>query len=115
VKTRALGRVVFLAGAAAIGLFLWRSNPRDVTLVYSLQARQTAQSLEVDISRGGESIRRAEFRVPEGGARQIAHRVRLPVGEYRLVFRIGEDGAGSPATFERQLRIEEGGTIVLLL
>ncbi len=108
-----LARIVFLAGAVAVGLFLWRSAPRDVTLVYSVEDAD-ARALEVDVARGDEVLRRSEFRLPAaaGAPRQVRHELRLPDGQYvlRLVVR-GEGGAGR--RLERSITVTEDGTIVV--
>ena len=83
-------RLVLLAGAIAVGLFLFRSDAREVTLVYGLDPR--VRALEVEVVRGGEVLRRAELRPL--GAPQVSHRVRLPDGEYLL--RLELLGEGPP-------------------
>ncbi len=79
---KGLVRLLFLAGAAGIGLFLLRAAPRDVTLVYAVGG-PGVRALEVDIEKRGEVIRRAEFHL-EGAPAQVSHRVRLNDGEYVL-------------------------------
>jgi hypothetical protein len=101
-------RVLLLAGAVALGLFLFRANPREVTLVYGVGGLG-ARSLEVEIARGGEVIRRAELRVGADG--QASHRVRLPDGEYAV--RIRAVGAGPVRTVERVITVSESETIVI--
>ena len=105
---KALLRVVLVLGAALVGFLLFRAAPREVTLVYGLPPGAAAASLEVEIRRGGEVVRRAEIRVP-GGAREVRHPVRLPDGEYRVAVRAGA------AVFERTVTVSEAGTIVLPL
>ena len=104
---RGLARAVFLAGAVAIGLFLFRAAPRDVTLVYAL-GDAGARSLDVDIRKAGEVVRHAEFRAP---AAQVRHAVRLTDGRY--VVRLRLEGAGAPREVEREVTVSESGTIVL--
>ena len=110
---RQLARLVFLAGAVAIGLFLFRANPRDVTLVYDV-GPGPARALDVEIDRGAEAIRRAEFRLDAGPARQVRHPVRLPDGEYTVRFTISRGGS-EPTSGERPLTVMESGTVVLPL
>lgn len=107
---KAAARLVLLAGAVALGLFLFRSNPREVTLVYGL-AGTGARAVEVEIARGREVVRHAELRVPAAG--QASHRVRLPDGEYTVRLRI--TGGGPPRTLERTITVRESETIVLPL
>jgi hypothetical protein len=101
-------RLVLLAGAVALGLFLFRANPREVTLVYGLAGRG-ARTVEVEIARGGEVMRRAELRVGADG--QASHRVRLPDGDYVVRVRVLEDGPPRPV--ERTFTVSESGTIVI--
>ncbi len=105
---KAAARLVLLAGAVALGLFLFRSNPREVTLVYGLGGTG-ARSVEVEIARGADVLRHAELRVTASG--QASHRVRLPDGEYTVRLRI--TGAGPPRTVERTITVRESETIVL--
>jgi hypothetical protein len=108
VKARSVARLVFLAGAVAIGLFLFRATPRDVTLVYALGDR-AARQVEVDIRKAGETVRHAEFRSPPGG--QLRHEVRLTDGEYLVHVRIA--GEGPAREVDRDITVTESGTIVL--
>jgi hypothetical protein len=107
---KAAARLVLLAGAVALGLFLFRANPREVTLVYG-GVLPGARAIEVEIARGGEVIRRAELRVGPDG--QASHRVRLPDGEY--VVRVRLVGGGAPRSVQRTIGVTESGTIVLPL
>jgi hypothetical protein len=106
-------RLVLLLGAVGIGLFLLRSAPRDVTLVYGLAAGRAVTALDVDIRRGGQEIRRAEFRFTEGAPAQVRHEVRLPEGSYQLLLHLVEPGRSR--TVERSLTVTESGTVVLPL
>ncbi len=107
-----LSRLVFLAGAVAIGLFLFRAAPRDVTLVYGL-AGTTADSLEVDVERGGEVVRHAEFRFASGAPPTVSHRVRLTDGDY--VVRATLASHGSARHVDRTIHVSESGPIVVPL
>jgi len=107
-----LARFVFLAGAIAIGLFLFRAAPREVTLVYAV-ATPGARRLEVEIDKGGTALRRAEFRLDARGSDQIAHRVRLTDGHYLVRFTLLGDGP--TRHLERSISITESGTVVLPL
>jgi len=107
-----LARALFVAGAVAIGLFLSRSAPRDVTLVYGLGGTR-ATSLEVVIERNGEAVRRTAFRFPGGTPPQASHEVRLPEGRYLLRLTITADG--STRHLERPVTVEESGAIVVPL
>lgn len=107
---KAAARLLLLAGAVAVGLFLFRANPREVTLVYGLPGGG-ARTVEVEILHGGEVLRRAELRVgPDGQAR---HTVRLPDGAYLLRLRIAGDGP--PRQVERPLAVSESGPVVIPL
>lgn len=103
-------RLVLLAGAVAIGLFLLRAAPRDVTLVYDVQG-SGARTLAVDIEKAGAAVRRAEFRVPDGASSQVSHRVRLTDGEYLL--RLTVTTGGAARRLERPITVSESGTIVV--
>ena len=104
---RSLARVVLILGAVGVGALLFRATPREVTLVYGLPPGAVS-TLEVEIRRGDEVVRRAEIRVP-AGASEVRHPVRLPDGDYRVVVRAGA------AVIERPLTVSEAGTIVLPL
>jgi hypothetical protein len=103
-------RLLFLAGAVAIGLFLVRAAPRDVTLVYEVRSAE-ARALEVDIEKAGVAVRRAEFRVPSGPSAQVSHRVRLTDGEYLL--RLTVTAGGAAQRLDRPITVSESGTIVI--
>jgi hypothetical protein len=112
VNTRArLIRLAVLVGMALIGVYLFRVNPRDVTLVYGLQGKPV-RTLDVEIDKDGRQIRRAEFPLAGTGG-QVIHHVRLPDGEYVLHFTLSGDGA--PRRLERPISVTESGTIVLPL
>ena len=104
---RSLARVVLILGAVGVGALLFRATPRELTLVYGLPSGAVS-TLEVEIRRGDELVRRAEILV-SAGAREVRHPVRLPDGDYRVVVRAGA------AVFERPLTVSEAGTIVLPL
>lgn len=108
---RALGRLLLLAGAIGVGALLFRAAPRQLELVYDLGRAPGATSVEVEIRRGGELVRRAALRVPAGS--QLRHPVRLPDGEYQLAFRVATPGG--VVAGERALEVREAGTIVLTL
>lgn len=107
---RIAARLVAIVGAVAVGLFLFRSSPRDVVLVYDLHGVSGARSLEVVIRRDHEVLRRATFASP--GA-QVRHAVRLTDGAYRVDFRV--DGTSGPVEGERDITVDESQTIVLPL
>jgi hypothetical protein len=109
---RLAARLVLLAGGVAIGLWLFRASPREVKLVYDVSGSPGATSLEVEVRRGGEVMRRAEFRL-RSGERQVHHGVRLPDGDYVLALRTS--GPSGVTTVERPVEIRESGTIVLSL
>jgi hypothetical protein len=109
---RAVARVIAVLGAVATGMFLLRSGPHEVDLVYDLSAAPGATRLEVDIRRGAELVRHAEFRVAPGIA-PARHALKLPEGEYAVAWRVARpDGATGGVL---PLEIHEGGTIVLPL
>ena len=104
---------MFLAGAVAIGLFLFRAAPRDVTLVYG-QLGADVGAVDVDVKRGGEAIRHAEFRFGAGGAPPaITHRVRLTDGDY--VIRLVITSSSGRRALDRPVHVTESGTIVIPL
>jgi hypothetical protein len=101
---------VALLGAVAVGLFFVSAAPKDVVLVYDLAGAPDATALEVELRRGDDLVRRAEFRVAGAGG-QIRHAVRLPQGRYALSWRAA--GPSGSRTGERVVDVEEEGTIVL--
>jgi hypothetical protein len=107
---RPLARLLLLVGAVGVGALLFRAAPRQLELVYDLGRTPGATSVEVEIRRGGELVRRAELRAD---GPQVRHAVRLPDGEYVIAFRVASP-AGSVAG-ERALEVREAGTIVLPL
>lgn len=107
---RIAARLVAVLGAAALGLFLFRSSPRDVVLVYDLPGDRGVRALEVVIRRDGEVVRRADFPSPSA---QVRHAVRLPDGTYRVEYRLEEPGG--PVRGERDITVSEAQTIVLPL
>jgi hypothetical protein len=109
---RQAARAVAILGALAVGWLLLGRAPKDVTLVYDLSAVPDARALEVDVVRGGEVLRHAEFRVAGRGA-PVEHKVKLPEGDYLLRGRIEAPAGARP--FERPLEVHEAGTIVLPL
>lgn len=109
---KAVSRLVFLAGAVAIALFLFKAGPRDVTLVYGLEGIQ-ARALEVDIDRGAETVRHAEFRFDAGVPPTVSHRVRLTDGEY--VVHVTIANGATARQLARPITVTESGTIVIPL
>lgn len=106
-----LARLVAVAGAVAVGGYLFGAAPRDLTLVYDVPAPGAGAMLEIEIRRGGEVVRRSELAVPaEGG--QVRHPVRLRDGDYALAWSLG---GASPAHGVLPLDVREGGTVVLAL
>jgi hypothetical protein len=101
---------VLLVGGVALGLYLFRAAPRDVTLVYDF-GRAAPRSLEVEIAEGGRTVRQAELRPAAGAPGQVIHRVRLTDGEYTI--RLTWDGGGPGRSLERRVTVEESGTVVL--
>jgi hypothetical protein len=105
---RALARLVAIAGGIAIGAVLFRSWPRDVTLVYDLSGLRGATTLEVEIRRGGDTLRRARMRAPDG-AGPIRHPVRLPDGTYDLAVRV--ELPPGPVRLSRTVEVDGDGAI----
>jgi hypothetical protein len=105
---RLLARFLAVVGVVAVAWLLFAEGPKEVVLVYDL-AEPDATALEVELRRGGELVRRAEFRV--AGGVPIRHEVRLAEGDYALGWRVAS-GAGTRRG-ERALEIRESGTIVL--
>jgi hypothetical protein len=106
---RALARAVALAGAIGLGYFLFSASPRDVVLVYDVGGEPA--TLDVEIRRGGDVVRRAELSARAGG--QLRHPVRLPEGDYVLAWWLA--GPGGSRSGERPLEVREDGTVVLPL
>ncbi len=100
-------RLVAIAGTAALAFFLFRSGPRDVTLVYDLGAGG-ARSLEVVIRKGDQVVRRVTFSSP--GA-QVRHAVRLTDGVYRVEYRL--ERPSGVVEGGKDIAVNESGTIVL--
>jgi hypothetical protein len=107
---KSVARLVALLGAIAVGYLLFSASPRDVVLVYDLDGAR-ATSLEVEIRRAGEVVRRAELSAR--GAGQLRHPVRLPDGDYVVAWRL--EGEGGARSGERPLEVSEDGTVVLPL
>lgn len=111
---RSVARLVALLGAIGLGYVLFSASPRDLVLVYDLGVERGASSLqlEVEIRRDADVVRRALLAAPPGGG-QVRHPVRLPEGDYVLLWRlVGGEGARSG---ERPLEVREDGTVVLPL
>ncbi len=108
-----LPRLLLVAGILAIGFKFVRVVPRDVTLVYAVGAAGP-RDLEVEIDHGGEAVRRAELHLRPGES-QVAHRVRLTDGEYRLHIALRDEAGKAPRTVDRPLTVSEDGTVVLPL
>ncbi len=109
---RQAARVVAILGAVAVAWLLIGRTPKEVTLVYDLSAAPDAQVLEVEVVRGADVLRRAEFRLAGRGGR-VEHTMKLREGEYLLRGRI--DTPSGPRPFQRPLEVREAGTIVLPL
>ncbi len=105
-------RVVGILGAVAVAWVLFSRGPKDVVLVYDVAGVPRAEALEVEVVRGGEVLRRAEFRLAGRGGR-VEHEVKLPEGDYVVRGRIV--GPGGATSFERPVEVREAGTIVLPL
>jgi hypothetical protein len=111
---KAAARLLLLLGAAALGLFFLRAAPHDVTLVYPLPDPAGVSALEVDVRRGAETIRHAEFRFPEGAPDAVRHPVRLSAGDYAVALRLARRD-GPPRRLAALFTVQEGGPIVLSL
>jgi hypothetical protein len=107
---RSAARLLAVLGALGVGLFLYRSAPRDVVLVYDLSRLSGTRSLEVVLRRGHEVIRRAAFPSPAG---QVRHAVRLGDGEYQLEYRL--EGPSGPIQGSRTITVAGAQTIALPL
>ncbi|HET8541489.1 MAG TPA: hypothetical protein VFL83_16550 [Anaeromyxobacter sp.] len=107
---RLAARLVGIVGAVLVISLLLGRGPRDVTVVYDVSAVPDARSLEVEVVRGAEVLRRAELNLAGRGGR-VEHEVRLPEGDYVLRGRL--DRPGGATRFERPLEVREAGTIVL--
>ena len=109
---RAIARVVALAGAVAVGAYLFRSWPRDVVLVYDLGGLDRATAVEVEIRRRGETLRFARIPVP-GEAGPLRHPIRLPDGTYQLLARI--EAPGGPVRASRSFEVDGDGAVLVRL
>lgn len=110
---RRAARLLVLAGAIGLGWVLFHDVPRDVVLVYGLGDREVS-SLEVEITRGGQVVRRAELRPGAGAAGNVRHPVRLSDGDYQVLLRVSPRAA-PPQRVERTITVSESTTIVLPL
>lgn len=108
---RALARLVALLGAVGVAWILFGQGPKDVVLVYDVSAAPGATSLEVELRRGPELVRRAEFRV--AGTERVRHELKLPAGEYEIAWRVSSPDGERHG--RRPLEVREDGTIVLPL
>ena len=107
-------RLLLLLGFAAVGLFFLRGMPRDVTLVYDLEAPTEVRALEVDVRRGDGAVRHAEYRFPDGAPAQIRHEVKLPDGTYEVAVRVVRT-SGAPARNVLPVVVAESGPVVLAI
>ncbi len=105
-------RLLLILGLAAIGIFFVQSLPRDVVLVYALDAPAAIRSVEVEVRREGVPVRHAEWRLPDGAPAQLRHPVRLPDGTYEVSVRVARD-AGAARTARLPLVVVESGPVVL--
>ena len=106
-------RLVLLLGVVGVAWIFLAGGPKDVVLEYDLAAQPRATRLEVDLRRGAEVVRHAEFKLPGTGETLVRHAVRLPKGAYTLAWRLVVPGGA--LTGERSVDVEEEGTIVLSL
>ncbi len=105
-------RLLLVLGLAAIGIFFVRAMPRDVVLVYALDAPAAVRSVEVDVRRGSDPVRHAEWRFPDGAPAQVRHPVRLPDGSSEVAVRVERD-SGPARTTRLPLVVSESGPVVL--
>jgi hypothetical protein len=106
-------RLVAILGAVAVASLLFGRAPKDVTVVYDVSGVPAARALEVDVVRGAEVLRHAEFRLAASDHGRVKHELRLQEGEYLLRGRI--DAPAGPTPFERPLEVHDSETIVLAL
>jgi hypothetical protein len=107
-------RLLLLLGFAAVGLFLLRAMPRNVTLVYDLGEAVDVRALEVEVRGGEGALRHAEYRFPGGAPRQVVHEVKLPDGSYQVAVRVA--WASGPARHRLlPIVVSESGPIVLAI
>jgi hypothetical protein len=105
---RLLARFLAVVGVVAVAWLLFGEGPKDVVLVYDLGAGDVT-ALEVELRRGGELVRRAEFKVDR--AKPIRHELRLAEGDYAFGWRVASPTG--PREGRRPLEIRESGTVVL--
>lgn len=108
-----LARLVAVVGAVAVAWTLFGGGPKDVALVYEVPPAATA--LRVEIRRGAETVRRAEFRLAPGatGPVQVRHEVRLSEGTHEVAW--GMDEPGGTRRGVRSVSIQEDGTLAFSL
>ncbi|MGC3998306.1 MAG: hypothetical protein QM767_12860 [Anaeromyxobacter sp.] len=103
-------KLLLVLGALGVGWLLFAEGPRELVLVYDLGHLGPAD-LTVDLLRGPELVRHAEFHL-DAGSQQVRHAVKLPDGDYRL--RWATRGAAA-AQGERTVEVREAGTQVFSL
>lgn len=109
-------RLLVTLGIAAVALLVFRTNARDVVIVYDLGEIRDATALEVRIEKGAETVRRAEFPLAtrqDAHVRQVRHQVRLTDGPYHI--RVGVSRPGAVLHADRDITVTESQTIVLPL
>ncbi len=107
-------RLLLLVGFAAVGLFVLRGMPRDVTLVYDLDDAAAIRTLEVEVRRADGALRHAEYRFPAGAPSQIRHDVKLPDGSYEVVVRVSRE-SGRVRRSVLPVVVSESGSVVLAI
>ncbi len=105
-------RLIGILGAVAVASLLLGRGSKDVTVVYDVSAVPGARTLEVEVVRAGDVLRRAEFRLAARQGR-VEHALKLPEGEYVLRGRI--DGPAGATPFEKPLAVRDSETVVLAL
>ncbi len=110
---RAPARLLAVLGAVAVAWLLFTGGPKDVVLEYHLSGSPGATRLEVDVRRGAQVVRHAEFRLAGRGETIVRHAVRLPRGDYSLAWRLATPAGGDAG--ERPLAVQDDETIVLSL
>jgi len=107
-------RLLLLLGFGALGLFVLREVPRDVTLVYAVEDAPAVRKVDVEILKGDGVLRHAELRFPTGAPAQIRQDVKLKDGDYRVVVRVWRASA-APVRTVLPLTVAENGPVVLTI
>jgi hypothetical protein len=110
-------RIVFVGGAVAMLVFFSPRLPRDQPFVFRVGAG--ARKLEASFTKRGETEPRRSLTLAfaQGSPPSIAQSVSLPNGAYDIAVEIerrSPDGSPTETTYERQVTLEGGETVLAL-